>query len=63
MLNHTEGNLITENILELVLPVYQGKNKIFDMNVVVGKEVTIPRYLPGILTRLFLALVRLFRKI
>lgn len=38
MLNHTEGNLITVNIPEFVLHVYEGKNKIFDMNVVVGKE-------------------------
>lgn len=38
MLNHTEGNLIMVNIPEFVLHVYEGKKKIFDMNVVVGKE-------------------------
>lgn len=38
MLNHTEGNLIVVNIPEFKLHVYEGKNKIFDMNVVVGKE-------------------------
>ncbi|WP_018615008.1 L,D-transpeptidase family protein [Segetibacter koreensis] len=38
MLNHTEGNLITVNLPEFVLHVYEGKNKVFDMNVVVGKE-------------------------
>ncbi len=37
-LNNTEGNLIMVNIPEFVLHVYEGKNKIFDMNVVVGKE-------------------------
>ena len=38
MLDHTEGNLITVNLPEFVLHVYEGKNKKFDMNVVVGKE-------------------------
>ena len=38
MLNHTEGNLITVNLPEFVLHVFEGKNKKFDMNVVVGKE-------------------------
>jgi murein L,D-transpeptidase YcbB/YkuD len=38
MLNHTEGNLIMVNLPEFVLYVYEGKKKIFDMNVVVGKE-------------------------
>lgn len=38
MLNHTEGNLITVNLPEFVLQVYEGKNKKFDMDVVVGKE-------------------------
>jgi murein L,D-transpeptidase YcbB/YkuD len=38
MLNHTDGNLITVNLPEFVLHVYEGKNKKFDMNVVVGKE-------------------------
>lgn len=33
-----EGNLIEVNIPEFVLHVYEGKNKVFDMNVVVGKE-------------------------
>lgn len=32
------GNLIVVNIPEFVLHVYEGKNKAFDMNVVVGKE-------------------------
>ena len=38
MLDHTEGNLITVNLPEFVLHVYEGKNKKFDMKVVVGKE-------------------------
>lgn len=38
MLNHTEGNLITVNLPEFVLHVFEGKSKKFDMNVVVGKE-------------------------
>jgi murein L,D-transpeptidase YcbB/YkuD len=38
MLNHTEGNLIMVNIPEFVLHVYEGKDKKFDMDVVVGKE-------------------------
>jgi murein L,D-transpeptidase YcbB/YkuD len=38
MLNATEGNFIMVNIPEFVLHVYEGKNKAFDMNVVVGKE-------------------------
>lgn len=38
MLNHTEGNLIMVNLPEFVLHVYEGKKKVFDMNVVVGKE-------------------------
>ncbi|MEJ7684038.1 MAG: hypothetical protein WKG06_40535 [Segetibacter sp.] len=38
MLNNTDGNLITVNLPEFVLHVYEGKNKKFDMNVVVGKE-------------------------
>jgi murein L,D-transpeptidase YcbB/YkuD len=38
MLNNTDGNLITVNLPEFVLHVYEGKTKKFDMNVVVGKE-------------------------
>jgi murein L,D-transpeptidase YcbB/YkuD len=38
MLNPTSGNLIMVNIPEFVLHVYEGKNKVFDMPVVVGKE-------------------------
>jgi murein L,D-transpeptidase YcbB/YkuD len=38
MLNNTEGKLIMVNIPEFVLHVFEGKNKVFDMNVVVGKE-------------------------
>lgn len=38
MLNHEDENLIIVNIPEFVLHVYEGKNKAFDMNVVVGKE-------------------------
>ncbi len=38
MLNRQEGNLIMVNIPEFVLHVFEGKNKVFDMNVVVGKE-------------------------
>jgi len=38
MLNNTEGRLAMVNIPEFVLHVYEGKNKAFDMNVVVGKE-------------------------
>jgi len=38
MLTPSEGNLIMVNIPEFVLHVYEGKNKVFDMNVVVGKE-------------------------
>jgi murein L,D-transpeptidase YcbB/YkuD len=33
-----EGNMIVVNIPEFVLHVYEGKNKAWDMNVVVGKE-------------------------
>lgn len=33
-----DGNLIQVNIPEFVLHVMEGKNKVFDMNVVVGKE-------------------------
>ncbi|MEJ7822696.1 MAG: L,D-transpeptidase family protein, partial [Chitinophagaceae bacterium] len=33
-----EGQLILVNIPEFVLHVFEGKNKVFDMNVVVGKE-------------------------
>lgn len=38
MLNAIDGNLIMVNIPEFVLHVYEGKNKVFDMDVVVGKE-------------------------
>lgn len=38
MLNPTSGNLIMVNIPEFVLHVYEGKNKAFEMPVVVGKE-------------------------
>ncbi|HEX8462456.1 MAG TPA: L,D-transpeptidase family protein [Segetibacter sp.] len=38
MLNNTEGKLIMVNIPEFVLHVFEGKNKVFDMDVVVGKE-------------------------
>lgn len=38
MLNPTTGNLLMVNIPEFVLHVYEGKNKAFDMDVVVGKE-------------------------
>lgn len=38
MLNNTEANLITVNLPEFVLHVYEGETKKFDMNVVVGKE-------------------------
>jgi murein L,D-transpeptidase YcbB/YkuD len=38
MLNPTSGNLIVVNIPEFVLHVYEGKNKVFEMPVVVGKE-------------------------
>lgn len=38
MLNNSDGNLITVNLPEFVLHVYEGKTKKFDMNVVVGKE-------------------------
>jgi len=38
MLDNTEGKLIMVNIPEFVLHVFEGKNKVFDMNVVVGKE-------------------------
>ena len=38
MLNHTEGNLIMVNIPEFVLHVYEGEKKVFDIDVVVGKE-------------------------
>jgi murein L,D-transpeptidase YcbB/YkuD len=38
MLNHTDGNLILVNIPEFVLHVFEGKNKVFDMDVVVGKD-------------------------
>ena len=37
-LEASEGNLIMVNIPEFVLHVYEGKNEVFDMNVVVGKE-------------------------
>jgi murein L,D-transpeptidase YcbB/YkuD len=33
-----EGRLILVNIPEFVLHLFEGKNKVFDMNVVVGKE-------------------------
>ncbi|MDB5250519.1 MAG: L,D-transpeptidase family protein [Segetibacter sp.] len=38
MLNNTGGKLIMVNIPEFVLHVFEGTNKVFDMNVVVGKE-------------------------
>ncbi|MDQ6814276.1 MAG: L,D-transpeptidase family protein, partial [Bacteroidota bacterium] len=38
MLTPTTGNLIMVNIPEFVLHVYEGKNKAFKMDVVVGKE-------------------------
>ncbi len=38
MLNATSGNLIMVNIPEFVLHVYEGKDKAFDMPVVVGKD-------------------------
>ena len=38
MLNNIETNLITVNLPEFVLHVFEGKTKKFDMNVVVGKE-------------------------
>lgn len=38
MLNATSGNLIMVNIPEFMLHVYEGKNKAFEMPVVVGKE-------------------------
>src|SRR5436190_12916614 len=36
--NNPSGNLIVVNIPEFVLHVYEGKQKVFDINVVVGKE-------------------------
>ena len=36
--NEPKGNLIVVNIPEFVLHVYEGNNKAFDMDVVVGKE-------------------------
>jgi len=36
--NEATGNLIVVNIPEFVLHLYDGKNKVFDMDVVVGKE-------------------------
>jgi L,D-transpeptidase YcbB len=36
--NDEKGNIIMVNIPEFVLHVYEGKQKAFDMNVVVGKE-------------------------
>lgn len=38
MPSRPSGNLILVNIPEFVLHVYDGKNKVWDMNVVVGKE-------------------------
>lgn len=38
MLGNTDANLITVNLPEFVLHVFEGKTKKFDMNVVVGKE-------------------------
>jgi len=38
MLSANEGNLIMVNIPEFMLHVYEGKNKVFEMPVVVGKE-------------------------
>lgn len=38
MLTEPTGRLIVVNIPEFVLHVYEGKNKAFDINVVVGKE-------------------------
>ena len=38
MPTETTGQLIVVNIPEFILHVYEGKNKAFDMNVVVGKE-------------------------
>ena len=38
MLNNQDGKLIMVNIPEFVLHVFEGKNRVFDMNVVVGKE-------------------------
>ena len=37
MLNNQDGKLIMVNIPEFKLHVYEGKSKVFDMNVVVGK--------------------------
>jgi murein L,D-transpeptidase YcbB/YkuD len=36
--NDSKGNLIVVNIPEFVLHLYEGKQKVFDMDVVVGKE-------------------------
>jgi murein L,D-transpeptidase YcbB/YkuD len=36
--NESKGNLIVVNIPEFVLHLYEGKQKVFDMDVVVGKE-------------------------
>ena len=38
LINEPNGNLIVVNIPEFVLHVYEGKQKAFDMDVVVGKE-------------------------
>lgn len=38
MSTESEGNLIVVNLPEFVLHVYEGNKKVFDMNVVVGKE-------------------------
>jgi L,D-transpeptidase YcbB len=38
MPNDEKGNIIMVNIPEFVLHVYEGQQKVFDMNVVVGKE-------------------------
>jgi murein L,D-transpeptidase YcbB/YkuD len=38
MINEPKGQLIMVNIPEFILHVKDGKNKVFDMNVVVGKE-------------------------
>lgn len=38
MLNHEDGDFIMVNIPEFVLHVFEGKKRVFDMPVVVGKE-------------------------
>ena len=57
-----DGQLIVVNIPEFILHVYDGKNKVFDMTVVVGKEGHNTTMFSDKLTTIVFSPIGIFRK-